>query len=186
MTLTLYDYMNRHGHLGLALIVASPLAFLVGAVQGVEWSLVVFGSALLVDRIPDIDQRLPFVSHRGVTHTLIFGIMVSMVLASAVSILIAIPHHSGPLNEGTLNFITRSPMAFAIVFGGGTSGFLAHLFGDVLTEAYDYTVNPFWPVSRRAITYGLVSPDSKRFWDTTFLLIGSVVAVGVIALLRVL
>jgi hypothetical protein len=47
-------------------------------------------------------------------------------------------------------------------------GFISHLIGDIITEAYDYTVNPFWPVSNVAYTLSWTKADSKVWnWGTT-------------------
>jgi len=70
---------------------------------------------------------------------------------------------------------------FIVGFVGCLAGFVSHLFGDIITEAYDYTVNPFWPVSDTAYTLGWTNADSK-VWNWGLLVLGVIATAGTVAL----
>lgn len=61
--------MHREGHVGAALVAYAPIGGVLVAAgatgAAVVGGMVAFGLAML----PDWDQQIPFVDHRGVTHT---------------------------------------------------------------------------------------------------------------------
>lgn len=173
--------MNRKGHIGLALLVSAPFALLVGLLLNPRWSLIVVGTALLADRIPDTDQRLPFISHRGITHTVTFGIVASFVLAASFTTTATITQSSSAFGVGILENITTNLVLFAISLLGFVLGFAAHLIGDMLIEAYDYAVTPYWPFSSKPVALGWASAESKHLWDWGLLLVGVLTSVGLVA-----
>ena len=72
--------MHREGHVGAALIAYAPIAFgfsVLGALDAtIVGALVVTGLSM----VPDVDIKLPFVRHRGPTHTVHFTVAVGVVL----------------------------------------------------------------------------------------------------------
>jgi len=116
--------MHRPGHYGTALICYAPIAVIVMALGVVE--MAVAGGAIVVGgaMLPDYDQRVPGISHRGPTHTVWFALAVGAVLGGA-----------GALIGGVIPTVV-----------GGVSGVLlvlAHLLADVLTPM---GIRPFAPV----------------------------------------
>ncbi|RKS75794.1 inner membrane protein [Haloarcula quadrata] len=116
--------MHRPGHYGTALICYAPIAVIVMALGVVE--MAVAGGAIVVGgaMLPDYDQRVPGISHRGPTHTVWFALAVGAVLGGA-----------GALIGGVIPAVV-----------GGVSGVLlvlAHLLADVLTPM---GIRPFAPV----------------------------------------
>lgn len=173
--------MNRKGHIGLALLVSAPFALLIGLLLNPRWSLIVVGAGLLADRIPDQDQQLPFISHRGITHTATFGIIASFVLAASFTATATITQPSSAFDVGLLENVTNNLLLFAISLLGFALGFIAHLIGDMLIEAYDYAVTPYWPFSSKPVALGWASAESKPLWNWGLLLLGVLANVGLVA-----
>lgn len=177
--------MYRNGHIGLALLTAAPFALLSGFITGSRLGLLLFGFAFITSSAPDIDQRLPFLSHRGCTHTIWFGIGLSLFLAAGTVLALSPILPGVTLLSGSISatsVVTDHLPLFSIVFIGYLSGFISHLIGDILTEAYDYTVNPFWPVSDKAYTLGWTTADSTA-WNWGLLILGGTAALGTIAVI---
>jgi inner membrane protein len=72
--------MHREGHVGAALVAYAPIGALIVGVgatgPAVVGGAIAFGLAML----PDWDQRIPFIDHRGVTHTVHFAGVVGGIL----------------------------------------------------------------------------------------------------------
>jgi len=118
----------RSGHYGVALLAYDPVGFGV-LLAGYPVAALVGGAAVvLLTPLPDYDHRVPFLEHRGVTHTVLFAVLVGVSLA----VLAGSVHLAPPL------------VAFAFVVGALAVG--AHLLADWLTPA---GIRPFWPVSGR-------------------------------------
>ena len=73
--------MYKTGHYGAALLVYAPVGF---ALLSVDPALAVLGSvgSVALSRVPDYDLRVPFLEHRGVTHTLPFLAAVAALLGA--------------------------------------------------------------------------------------------------------
>lgn len=70
--------MHRNGHYGASLLAYSPLGFLAVAI-GFPVAAVGGGVlAVALAMVPDWDQRIPGVAHRGVTHTVYFAAVVAV------------------------------------------------------------------------------------------------------------
>lgn len=135
--------MYRAGHYGVSLLVYAPVlavllatGYRVAAVAGLV-------GVLVLAPVPDYDQRVPFVSHRGPTHTFAFAGLVGAAFAGVVLL--------APV-EG----VARLPLA-VFAFGVGALGIVAHLAGDVLTPA---GIEPFWPLSSRNYSLYLTRADN--------------------------
>lgn len=127
------ERMYRTGHIGVALLTYSPIGVLL-LVSGLG-ELAILGGAGMVAlaMVPDADHRVPFVRHRGPTHTLLFAAIVGIGLGAA----------GFTLGEG-LGTSTTTLGTFGLVIGA--LSVLAHLAADALTPA---GITPFWPVSGR-------------------------------------
>ncbi len=156
--------MHREGHYGVALLVYAPIAFLLLAAGLTEFALaggaIVVGGAML----PDVDMRIPFIKHRGITHTVWSAIAVGVALAVV----------------GGAVGIQANAVA-AIVFGtfGLFVGMLtvgAHLFADALTPM---GIRPFEPIDDREYCFG-VAKAANPVANYALLAIG-VAAAGVAA-----
>lgn len=129
--------MHRMGHYGAALAVYSPLGFLTLA-AGLE-SATLAGGAVVVGgaMVPDWDQRVPFIRHRGPTHTVWFALAVGAVLGLG-----------GILAGSSTGVLTA--LAYG-VFGllAGVTMVGAHLLADALTPM---GIRPLEPVQDTEFT----------------------------------
>lgn len=162
--------MYREGHVGAALLAYAPVGFVVAAAGFRFLSLIggvgVAGLAML----PDYDQKVPGVDHRGPTHTVWFAVAVGVVGAIGGG---AVGASAGPVAAVGL-------AAFGFVVGVVTIG--SHIAADALTPA---GVRPFAPVRTRRYTYD-VTKAANPIANYALLGIGVVVAmVGVGAGVRV-
>lgn len=123
---------------GYLLVGSRPLLAVLGGV--VVLSLASF---------PDIDHRLPVVSHRGLTHSLLFAAGVGAVGWVAGTLLGGLAIAPVDLAGTTL-----SPPLFLGFLGA--YGILAHLAGDVITPA---GVPLFWPLPT-TLSLSVVGADS--------------------------
>ncbi|MFC4405821.1 metal-dependent hydrolase [Haloarchaeobius iranensis] len=152
--------MYRTGHYGVSLLLYAPVGFAL-LVAGYPAVCLLGGAAMLaLAPLPDYDLRVPFVEHRGPTHTLAFALLVGGVLGGA-------SYASAP----TLGLDPRVAGLAGVVVG--TYGIVAHLVGDVLTPA---GIAPFWPVSSRNYSLSVTRADSTVA-NTALLALGVVLTV---------
>ena len=152
--------MYRTGHYGVSLLLYAPVGFTL-LLLGLPAVALLGGAAMLVlAPLPDYDHSVPFVEHRGPTHTVAFALLVGALLGCA-SYVSAPAIGLDPQVAGVAGPVV------------GTYGIVAHLIGDVLTPA---GVAPFWPVSSR--TYSLdVAPADSTVANTALLAVGMAVTV---------
>ena len=137
--------MFRIGHYGVALLLYAPVCgwLLAGGHPALATlgGLVVLGVTML----PDADVRVPFVPHRGPTHTLCFvGLVAGLVWAAATA---------GGLESVALGPTDAPTFAAGLV----ALSLLAHLLADVLTPM---GVAALWPLSARRYSLSLAPADS--------------------------
>jgi len=130
--------MLRVGHYGVAMLAYAPVVFVL--LESGHPGFAGLGLPLLfvMSRLPDVDRRLPFVRHRGPTHTVWFATLTGAPVAFA-----------SVTKSGHL--ILDVPNAFGI--GIPVLGVLSHLIADSLTPA---GIRPFWPFSSRLVSFHLV------------------------------
>jgi inner membrane protein len=136
--------MFRRGHWGVSLLVFAPIGFALLWLGRPDLALVGGGAMLWLSTLPDVDHRLPGISHRGPTHTLAFALLVGGVGAGAGVGLATV------LDGGRTTLV-------AFGFGIGTLGILAHLLADALTPA---GVPVLWPLSGRDYSLYLTRADN--------------------------
>lgn len=137
--------MYRAGHLGIGLLVFAPVGVVLVLAGRADLAVLAEATAVALAMLPDYDHRLPFLTHRGITHTVWFALLVGVVLGGL-----------GWVLGGRPATPTTSELA-VFGFGVGTLVVLAHLLGDVLTPA---GIRPFWPVWDRTFTLALTRADS--------------------------
>jgi inner membrane protein len=115
----------------MALLAYAPVGFVLVAAGAENLAIVGAGVVLALSMVPDVDQSLPFVTHRGITHTVWFAIAVGLALGWA----------GFALGSGHEPSATRALALFG--FGLGTLSILAHLLADALTPM---GVRPFEPI----------------------------------------
>lgn len=158
--------MYRHGHVGAALLLYAPLGFVALLVAGTQAAFVGAIVAGGLAMLPDVDMRIPFVRHRGPTHTVWFALAVGLVL--------------GVL--GGLRGVQTGPLSalgdFAFGFLVGALTVASHVAADALTPA---GVRPFWPLDDRRYTYH-VARASNPIANYALLGLGSAAAILALAL----
>lgn len=116
--------MYRTGHIGAALMGYAPLG---AVVMGIGFESIAIGGAILaavLAMVPDYDQRVPGIAHRGPTHTVQFAILVAGVIA---------------ILGGAIGIMTTDLPLLGVVglalFGGGVGAVtvLSHIAADALT-----------------------------------------------------
>lgn len=132
--------MYRTGHYGAALLVYAPIGFLLTAAGLVELAavgvVVVAGGSM----VPDLDQKIPFISHRGITHTVWFALLAGVALGGV----------------GWYAGIELAPAAqlqlagFGFLLGVVTIG--AHILADGLTPM---GIRPFEPLGHGSYSLNL-------------------------------
>jgi inner membrane protein len=139
--------MHRKGHYVASLLTYSPLGFAVTAL-GFPTAAVGGGAlALVLAMVPDWDQRIPGITHRGVTHTVHFAAVVAVgtgLLGAGMG---------ASVSDGTV------PVALAAgVFGATTGGvaILGHIGADALTPMGVEPLGDDGP----HISYGVCRADS--------------------------
>lgn len=138
--------MYWKGHCGVSLAVFAPLGFAL--VRLGEPILAFAAGAVMVGlaMLPDADHRLPAVSHRGVTHTLLFAALVGGVFGVAALGLAAAGSTLAPA-------VAVDRATFALFAAGvGFVTVVAHLLADALTPM---GVPFLWPLSARRFSLSL-------------------------------
>lgn len=165
--------MHRSGHIGLALVFTAPFSLIAGMTGARAWMLLIYAPALILALAPDNDVHMPLVKHRGITHTLIFGVPLALLVGTGFGVLAAANSDSPALGIGL------GVMA-------GLAGFASHLVADALTVASGkYGLNPLWPFSNWEFRIGVTKSDSL-IWNQSMLLIGVGTVLGVFSLVRTL
>lgn len=133
----------KEGHLGAALLGYTPVG--VAALVGGYGGLAVLGGAVAVAlaTLPDQDMRVPFVSHRGITHTVWFALAVGGVLAGV----------------GWVTGETLGPRHVVAGFGFavGSLTVASHVAADAITPM---GVTPLTPLSDSHYSLGLATADN--------------------------
>ncbi|MDB9299748.1 metal-dependent hydrolase [Halorubrum ezzemoulense] len=123
--------MYRKGHVGASLVVYAPFGFLVTALLSIEAGLVGGAGAASTAMVPDLDMRVPVVTHRGITHTVWFALLVGVVLGG-VGLAVG-------LQRGLAEALLFGAAAF--LFGAVT--IVSHILADALTPT---GIRPYAPV----------------------------------------
>jgi len=163
------------GHYGVALGLYAPLlAWLLG--RGLP-ALALGGGAVLLwlAMLPDVDTRLPGVSHRGPTHTVLFVLAVGIAVGLVADLAIAptVGEFGARAWIGVPGFETGlGEFGFLI----GTLAIVSHLLADVITPM---GIRPFWPVSGWSISLD-ITPARNTVANHVLLAAGSFLAASAV------
>ncbi|MFB6229180.1 MAG: metal-dependent hydrolase [Halobacteriales archaeon] len=158
--------MHREGHLGAALAMYAPIGFLAYVAGFPSFAVGGGIGAVLLAMLPDQDMRIPFLSHRGITHTVWFALLVGGILGATVGYLAR--------ETGTEEALAIGAFAFAVGFVTITS----HIVADALTPM---GVTPFTPFRRRKYTVS-VATASNPIANYALLVLGAALAGGTLYL----
>lgn len=170
--------MFKIGHWGASLLVWAPVGGSLLAAGYPALALIGGAVVLSLSRIPDLDHDIPVVDHRGITHTLLFAILVGAVVAAPFFILATAPVSTAGLDIGGEFGLDPAIGLVAFGFSVGFLGIGAHLFADALTPA---GVPLLFPFSRRDVSLHLVQASNTVANYGLFVLglLATVGAVGV-------
>lgn len=154
----------RDGHLGAALLAYAPVGLALVDTGTLALAAVGLSVAVSLTMVPDYDQRVGFVSHRGVTHTLLFAVLVGVLVGGAAGVLggavgLTIEGPVAPFGVAAPGSVLGVDLAPLAVFGFlvGTLTTLSHLGADVLTPS---GVPLLWPLSDYRFSLGLFTADT--------------------------
>lgn len=123
--------MHRTGHYGAGLLVYAPLGGIAVLAGAVEVAIAGGAVTLALAMLPDWDQRVPGLRHRGPTHTVWFVLAVSAVTGLAGGVIGATTGLLAAVGLGV----------FGALVGAGAIG--SHLAADALTPM---GIRPLAPV----------------------------------------
>ena len=141
--------MKREGHLGLSLLIFSPLVIPFGMSTNL---LTFIMMGVVFSSLPDLDLKWHG-KHRAYTHNVGFGIGFGALLGIPVG-------YSQGLFMGVL------------IFSGVFIGVLSHLLGDIIAGLnYDgspWKLQPFEPFSSKSIGYGFYKATDDKVNERFF------------------
>ncbi|WP_435361357.1 metal-dependent hydrolase [Haloarchaeobius sp. DFWS5] len=146
--------MYALGHLGIALLAFAPLALFLRNRRRNHVAAAGTLTTACFATLPDIDQWLATVPHRGVTHTVWFGVALGVVLASGAAVY---------GRRSATVAVTSAGWAMLV----GTLTTIAHLTGDVVTPM---GISPLAPVVEGHVTLNLVAAANPAANQTLFTL----------------
>lgn len=171
--------MYRPGHTGVALLVYAPFGYALLRDGHPILAVLGGGIAVALAMVPDLDLRVPGMSHRGVTHTLLFAVCVGVVLgAGGWAIADTLGDASVGLDRGVdMRVGSVSPAEFgSFGFVVGVLAVSSHLLADALTPM---GIAPFWPVSSKRYSLG-VAKSSNPVANAVLLVLGLCATLGVL------
>jgi len=171
--------MHKNGHTGAALLLTAPLSYWLVTTAGLLWGAFLLVIASGVASLPDIDQEIPFLDHRGFTHTVWFCLAVS-ISASIGTYFISVRAATLTLGIGPVRAMSKALSVSLVVFAGMLLSLLSHLLADALTVGNGMmAIRPLWPMNDKKLRFGLVKSDSSL--NTVLIASGGLAQLGVFA-----
>lgn len=128
--------MLRKGHIGIALIVYSFVAYYLISIGQIGLAIIGFFVMIPFAMIPDKDHLIPGMKHRGQSHSIIAAFIFGLILITPLILLMVF----------TAVVIPQAILLF--IFGIAVLGFITHILGDSATKRGTY---PFKPFSNRRL-----------------------------------
>ncbi|WP_435180982.1 metal-dependent hydrolase [Halorussus sp. AFM4] len=155
--------MHKDGHTGAALLLTAPLSYWLITYAGLPWGALLLVVASGVASLPDIDQKTPFLDHRGFTHTIWFCLAVSIIAgAGAYLVFLQGATLGSSLGIDSVRATSQAVPVSLVVFAGALLSLLSHLLADAITVGNGkMAVRPFWPMNYKKLRFGLVKSDSS-------------------------
>lgn len=174
--------MYKRGHQGIGLLVLAPIFYVLLPERPVLAVLV--SGILVIQGLPDKDQGISWLDHRGTSHSFVSALLVGCVCAGIgwLSGTYAVqPLARWISTGGTFAGTTASwwgtrlamydPQTLAVIgFAVGAGGILTHLLGDIITPM---GLRPFLPFSKRQYTISYTQA-SNPYANTGFFILGVV------------
>lgn len=123
--------MYKSGHMGINMILFAPILFIMMSFEYIFISI--FGLIIITyfASLPDIDLKYQFLTHRGFTHTYLFGLFIGLISSSLFTIINVLSINSGIIEPSIFNMIGIPIWGFFI----GLFTVMGHIIGDVITPA---------------------------------------------------
>lgn len=148
------------GHLAMGMFAALP----VWVVWNRRPALAFLGCVLLTSMVPDIDLYLPWATHHGLTHTLLFAGIVAF--AGAGVAVLAAPTTVRQWSPWIDSPAVPLGYVFAFAVAGLFLGGVVHVVFDMLsTSTRGLVVNPFWPFFQKPFSVYLITSFSEPRWN---------------------
>lgn len=141
--------MYAPGHVGLALLAFAPLGFTLLATDHVRVAAAGTAVSVLVSTLPDVDQFVAALPHRGPTHTVLFAVTLGLSLGALGA--------AFPVGR-RLTAGSSAPVG-AWMGLAGLSSASSHLLGDAITPM---GLRPLVPLSDAHVTLSLVAARDPR------------------------
>lgn len=158
--------MHRNGHIGAALAAYSPVVLVVCALGMAEVAVVGAAAVGFLSTLPDLDMRIPFLDHRGPTHTVWFAVAVGGLGGLVGAFLGA--------SSGVLAAAGLAVLGFSV----GLLTVLSHVAADAVTPA---GVRPLAPYRSTHVTLDLWT-SRNPIANYLLLALGGAVAFGAFVL----
>ncbi|WP_264554842.1 metal-dependent hydrolase [Halocatena marina] len=160
--------MYRNGHVGIVLLFLSPFLYTFLRAGRPFLALLSLG-VLVIEPLPNRDQRFDGFRNRGTSHTFFTAALVGWlcagggwVLGTYVTAPIADWLSTTGINAFTWIVVRFSaldaPTLSAVGWCVGSSGIVLHLLGDIITGP---GVQPLLPFSKRRVSFVGLHPDSR-------------------------
>lgn len=157
--------MYALGHIGLSLLAFAPLGFALLRAGYVRVAASGTATAACLSTLPDVDQFVAWLPHRGPTHTVLFAVAVGVALGAV-----------GSTYSRRRRRRDRPTAPVGTCLGlGGTLSVGSHLVGDVVTPM---GIRPFVPFSDLHLTLALVASRNPQANALLFLAGGTTTAVS--------
>lgn len=149
--------MNRQRHRRLHIgtgIFGTTILFVGGLNQ-----FMIFVSVLIhvwFSSFPDIDQKIFFLDHRGITHTLLFTLVLGgLCYLSLMSLYSTI--------ESNTSLMIKNETRWSLIISGSiVLSSIQHILEDILTVGGGFVVRPLWPI-RTSLSLTDLRSDSRWF-----------------------
>lgn len=181
--------MYKRGHLGIGLLILAPMYYVLLP----DWpvlALLVSG-IVVIQGLPDKDQGISWLKHRGTSHSLVSAAFVGAGCAGvgwAAGEYILPPIATGLSTAATSAgtpaawwgaqlMLYDAPTMALIGFAVGSGGILTHLFGDIITPM---GLQPFRPFSKRQYNIAYISA-SNPYANSGFFVLGLLAMIAALA-----
>lgn len=184
--------MHRSGHLGAGLLLYAPIAYGLWLTEQPLLALVGLLIVTWTTSLPDIDLRIPALSHRGGTHTVGFVLVVAVAwavigwivgtqFAGTFAAMLEPTSATLPI-EGWPRIVDQFQSLDGWALGSVTglsagAAIVSHLLADLLTPM---GLRPFWPVSSMRYSLDVCRASSRV--GNTLLFVAGVVAIALVGL----
>ncbi len=123
--------MYRKGHRGINMMLFAPVLFIMLILEFFLLGIIGFATVVYFASLPDIDLRMKFLTHRGFTHTISFGIFIGV-----ISFIIGLFGGIIAMNVGIVR-TSLFNMIFIPLYGFFIGFFIVmgHIAGDIITPS---------------------------------------------------